>query len=125
MDNLLNVAIEEAEEFLAEAEWLFKGGFYRGLINRCYYSYYWLIKGVLSTIDVETKSHKGIQMMFAQHFIKTEAIPLKFNNYLSQLSEERGVADYDLDDEFSKEDAIEALEMVKEFLNYITKDFNT
>jgi uncharacterized protein (UPF0332 family) len=98
MANLLNVAIEEAEEFLAEAEWLFKGNFYRGLINRCYYSYYWLDKGVLSTISVETKSHKGIQMMFAQHFIKTEIIPSKFNNYLSQLSEERGVADYDLDD---------------------------
>ncbi len=76
-------------------------------------------------MNVETKSYKGIQMIFAQHFIKINVIPAKFNNYLSQLPEERGAADYDLDDEFSEEDAIEALEIVKDFLNYTKKEFSS
>lgn len=61
--------------------------------------------------------------MFAKYFIKNKPFPIKFNNYLSQLSEERGVADYDFDDDFTKEDALEALRMVQEFMTFIKQNY--
>ena len=123
MEANLKEAIVEAEEFLQEAEWLFMGGFYRGLINRCYYSYFWIVRGLLAEHNINPKSHAGIHNKFGEIFIKTGEIPQHFNTYLVRLSQKREKADYDLDDVHEKDDAIFALKMVKEFLEFTKEKY--
>ncbi len=62
---------------------------YRGAMNRCYYAYYYLAKGILTTKGIVAKTHKGLNSEFGRVFIKTQEIPLDYGEYLGYLFRER------------------------------------
>jgi uncharacterized protein (UPF0332 family) len=96
---------------------------YRGAMNRCYYSYYYLVKGILVSKGVIAKTHKGLNTEFSKLFIKTKEIPLEYGEYLGYLFRERQTADYEPEEEIAKEEVDKALLMVEEFINYIKEKY--
>ena len=64
-------------------------GRYRGAMNRCYYAYYYLAKGILVKKGILAKTHKGLNSEFGRVLIKTQEIPLMDGEYLGYLFKER------------------------------------
>ena len=62
----------DAEEFLEEAKILYQHDKFRGILNRCYYSYFWLIKGLLHEKGQHIKTHQGVETKFFEFYIKNE-----------------------------------------------------
>ena len=119
MNEDIKDAIAHAEDSLIEAKVLFANHLFKGAVNRCYFAYFWLVRGLLFQEDIFTKSHNGVQTKFSEHFIKTGKLPKKYNDYLSVLQASRGAVDYDLESEFSEEDVKRYLDWVEEFLSYV------
>ena len=123
MDNLLKLSMADAEEFLEEAKILYQYDKFRGILNRCYYSYFWLVKGLLHQNGQHIKTHQGVETKFFELYIKNEEIPKKYHTFLKKLGLKRESADYEMDEIFDKEDADEALEMVEDFMKYVKEKY--
>ena len=105
-----------AEERIKSAGILLKEGLYRDSISRSYYALFEIIRALLATKGVITKTHSGLIRQFGQYFIKTKIIPKKYAAWLSELAEERQLADYERLVEFNKTKAEKAIIEAKEFI---------
>jgi uncharacterized protein (UPF0332 family) len=105
-----------AKERIKSAELLLKERLYRDSISRSYYALFEVIRALLATKGVITKTHSGLIKQFGQYYIKTKIIPKKYAARLSELAEERQLADYERLIEFSKVKAEKALKEAKEFV---------
>lgn len=110
-----------AKERIESAEVLLKEGHYRDSISRSYYAIFEVIRALLSTKGQVTKTHAGLIRQFGQYYIKTKIIPKKYAIYLSELAEERQLADYERLIEFNKSRAEKALKEAKEFIELAQK----
>jgi uncharacterized protein (UPF0332 family) len=73
----------------------------------------------LSTEDIFPKSHKGILVMLSRHFIKTGKISKQSGEFYSQLFQERQLADYADESNYTKEFVEELLDFTKQFIAQI------
>ena|SRR3972149_3279484 len=110
-----------AKERIKSAGILLKEGLYRDSISRSYYALFEVIRALLATKGVITKTHSGLIRQFGQYYIKTKIIPKKYAAWLSKLAEERQLADYERLIEFNKAKAEKALETAKEFVELAKK----
>lgn len=117
--NSLDLALDTFDD----AKFLAQNERYRGAMNRCYYAYYYLAKGVLITKGIVAKTHKGLNSEFGRIFIKTQEIPLEYGEYLGYLFKERQTADYQPEEEIGKEEVDEALRMVGDFINFVKEKY--
>ena len=117
--NILDLALDTFDD----AKFLAQNERYRGAMNRCYYAYYYLAKGILVTKGIVVKTHKGLNSEFGRVFIKTSEIPLEYGEYLGYLFRERQTADYEPEEEIQKEEIDKALFMVEEFINFVKQKY--
>jgi uncharacterized protein (UPF0332 family) len=117
--NSLDLALDTFDD----AKFLAQYARYRGAVNRCYYAYYYLAKGILVTKGIVAKTHKGLNSEFGRVFIKSAEIPLEYGEYLGYLFRERQTADYEPDEEIGKEEIDKALFMVEEFINFVKEKY--
>jgi uncharacterized protein (UPF0332 family) len=122
MESNLQNAMEKAEDFLITAKDNLMYDHLLGAVNRCYYAYFWIVRGLLFEKDVFVKSHSGVKLKFSELFIKTQIIPDKYGYYLSKLMTKRQNADYDLGSDFTKEDVEEMITWTDDFLEYIKQN---
>jgi uncharacterized protein (UPF0332 family) len=123
MNEDIKDSISLALDTFDDAKFMAQFGRYRGAMNRCYYAYYYLAKGLLITKGIIPKTHKGLNSEFGRLFIKTEEIPLQYGEYLGYLFKERQTADYEPEEEIGKEEIEEALRMVEEFINFVKEKY--
>lgn len=119
IQNSLDLALDTFDD----AKFLAQNERYRGAMNRCYYAYYYLAKGILVTKGIVVKTHKGLNSEFGRVFIKTAEIPLEYGEYLGYLFRERQTADYEPEEEIQKEEIDKALFMVEEFINFVKQKY--
>jgi uncharacterized protein (UPF0332 family) len=112
-----------AEDALDDAK--FNAQYHRDRVaaNRCYYAFYHMTKGLLVSNDIHTKTHTGLNSEFNRIFIKTNLFPPKFGKYLQVLFSMRQTADYEPEQEITKEDIDKALQMVEEFINFVKEKY--
>jgi uncharacterized protein (UPF0332 family) len=122
MQQTLQKYFDKAEDSLEEAIACFKIQKYSGTISRAYYSMYDCVEAMLSIYDTYPKSHQGVAVKFSEYFIKTGLVELRFKEYLKQTFDNRQVADYDMDGSLSENDAKQAIESAKAFLE-MAKEF--
>ena len=82
-----------------------------------------MAKGILVSKKIVVKTHSGLNSEFNRVFIKTQIIPQKFGKYLNFLFTERQTADYEPEEEISKEEVDKALQMVEEFINFVKEKY--
>lgn len=115
IEKLLN----EAEDSLNDAEYLFKDGRLKACSNRSYYSMFYCVQALLFNFEVFTKTHKGLQNQFNLNFVKTGIFDEKYGKIFQRGFDKRQSTDYDYDYEISEKEAKEFLDSAAEFLDKI------
>lgn len=123
MNEELTRYIEEAENELVCARNLLGDEMYRGAVGHCYYVCLWLVRGLLATKELFTKTHTGADSLFNEHFIKTGEISIKHKITLRELFNQRQNADYDLDSHFTEKDVVRFIGKAEDFLHFVKTTF--
>jgi uncharacterized protein (UPF0332 family) len=116
--------LKRADETLNEAKFMFENGMYHGSINRIYYSCYYAVLALMITKDFNSKTHKGISILFHQHFIKTEILPKELGLFFSQMFNVRQENDYQDFIEIETEILPQWLGQAEQFLQIIKEHIN-
>ncbi len=123
MDENIKDSLSLALDTFDDAKFLAQNERYRGAINRCYYAYFYMAKGILVSKGIVVKTHSGLNSEFNRVLIKTQIIPQNFGKYLNFLFTQRQTADYEPEEEIEKEEIDKALFMEEEFINYVKEKY--
>ena len=74
LSNCLSLAEEEIQAALR----LHPDGLHRGVVNRCYYAFFWTVRGLLLDKNVVAKTHSGVELRFSNLYIKPGLLPVHF-----------------------------------------------
>lgn len=119
---------QRAGQALRAAEILADAGYPADALSRAYYATLHAAKAALSVLNVVTASHAAVRRMFGLHLIRTGEIEREWASHLGEILDDRLAADYDVEMEFTSEEAAQACQHARAFLNRIqtyllTKDF--
>jgi len=123
-ETLLRYRMKQAEETLADAEAMAKGELSpRSIVNRAYYAMFYAVLGLFlkTNVTLKTSKHSGIISMFDQTFILSGKVDKQFSKSLHKMFNARQVADYKELVEVSSEEAEDALEAARKFIEEIKK----
>ena len=113
--------IENAEEKLGAAKYLFEGGFYNDAASRAYYSMFYAARALLSTKKIYPKKHKGVILKFGLEFVKEGFVEAVYGHTLTHAKDRREVADYAIESRISEEEAESIVEDAERFLERIKR----
>ena len=111
--------MDVAHEELESAQILLESGKFRSSVGRSYYAMFHAAKAALSNKGVETKTHRGTIGRFGLEFIKPGFVEELYSKALSFAMDERLAADYEPAAVFSGEEALDALEKAKDFVDRV------
>lgn len=114
--------LEKAEETIASAEYDLNGGFLLATANRAYYGCYYCMCALLDTQNVYAKTHQGVHAKFSELFIKSRLFPIETARDITYIFESRQQADYDLDTDFTADEAKDFINKAKRFYQ-LTKTY--
>ena len=119
---------QRAGQALRAAEVLADAGYPADALSRAYYATLHAAKAALSVHNVVTVSHAAVRRMFGLHLIRTGEIERAWASHLGEILDDRLAADYDVETEFTSEEATQACQRARAFLDRIqhyllTKDF--
>ncbi len=123
-ETLFIYRLKEAEETLQEARRMLEGNFSsRTIINRAYYSMFYLLLALFLKNDVNIKSskHKGVLSLFDKEFVKTGKIDKRYSEMLHATFDARLEGDYKELIQFSSDAAAGFVERAEEFLTGVRK----
>lgn len=108
-----------AEEKLEAAEYLFEGKFYSDAVSRAYYSMFYSAKLLLSIKELYPRTHKGVISQFGLEFVKTGFMEDVYGRALTHAKDRREVADYDLEKDFTSQEAEAIIDDARDFLDKV------
>ncbi len=88
--------IERAEETLREADENLASGHFSLAANRYYYACFHAVHALFVMNELYAKSHEGMSILFAKHFVKTGLFDAKFSSFGTRLENLREKADYEV-----------------------------
>ena len=121
---LLRLHLGKAHACLTDGEQLMEMGSISAAANRFYYAAFHTVHSLFVANDIISKTHRGTNFQFNQHFIQTGIFDPKFGRFLAVMENMREKADYDVIYDVSREDlealkplAYELLEFTEKLLN--------
>jgi uncharacterized protein (UPF0332 family) len=123
-ETLFQYRIKQAEETLADADAMAKGGLSpRSIVNRAYYAMFYAVLALLlkANVNLKTSKHSGVISTFDQVFIRSARIDKQFSKELHKMFNARQVADYKELVEVSSDEVDDALEAARKFVEEIRK----
>ena len=110
---------EKAKRFLRTAELSLNDGDYDSCASRCYYAMFFVTEALLLTKNLRASSHKGVIILFGEHFIKTELIRKGSGKMLRRAYDLRQKGDYAIGFMVNENDARDMLKGAKEFVKEV------
>jgi uncharacterized protein (UPF0332 family) len=107
------------KEKLEAAEYLFEGKFYSDAVSRAYYSMFYSAKLLLSIKELYPRTHKGVISQFGLEFVKTGFMEDVYGRALTHAKDRREVADYDLEKDFTSQEAEAIIDDARRFLDRV------
>lgn len=101
---------------LRAAQVLLREDLYADSISRSYYAVLHAAKAALQIHNINAESHAAIKRLFGLHLIQTGYIESEWSSHLSEGSDERLAADYNVALSFSEQQAMNEYNRAKEFL---------
>jgi uncharacterized protein (UPF0332 family) len=120
-EDLINYRIRKAYESLEEAKILAKSNHWNTVVNRLYYSCFYIVNALFSKHDLITKTHSGTKSEFHKLFIKTGTFDKSIGKLYSELLDKRQEGDYQDFYSFEKNDIEPLIDMTEEFIKIIDK----
>ena len=106
----------KAKRFLRSAEVLLKDGDYDSCVSRSYYAMFFMTEATLLTKGLKASSHKGVIILFGEHFIKTGILRKELGRILNDSYDSRQIGDYAVGFKITKEEAESRLEKARNFV---------
>ncbi|HLA59335.1 MAG TPA: HEPN domain-containing protein [Puia sp.] len=116
-------ALDKSAEAIENAKYNLKGGFITATTNRAYYACYYAMISLLYTQNVYAKTHQGARAKFSELFIKTSIFPIEMSDSIALLFDSRQEADYDLDENITKEEAASLITKAEDIYQLINAYF--
>ncbi len=123
-DSLLAYRLKEAEETLADAEWMLQNGLSpRSITNRAYYAMFYAILSLFlkAGIKAKTSKHAGVISVFDKEFIHAGKLDVRYSKTLHKIFEARQTIDYKELAEVSVEEASDHVKYAREFVDAVKK----
>ena len=95
------------------------GRYYADAISRSYYAVMHAAKAALQLYDVDVNRHRALGGLFGQHIINRNLLRAELSKEISDLSQLRSDADYNVDMVFGEADARAAYQRATAFLDRI------
>lgn len=105
-----------ADEFLEDAESLYKMGSLRSAESRLYYSIFHAARALLFERGLKAKTHKGTISLFGEKIIGKGIVDERYSKLLSRSFSAREAADYGVDVEINAEELEERIEEARSFI---------
>ena len=118
---VVSFRIQKAKDTFAEAEGIAQLGYWNAVINRLYYSCYYITNALLIKNKYEAQSHRGIIGLLGLHFIKNEIVSKEAGRLYSKLFELRQTGDYDDLFSLSEQDVKPLIPLAKDYISEISK----
>jgi len=118
-DDIFNLIESKCISFLSN----YKSTNYRECVSSLFYVAESLARYVLAHHGYFPVSHEGIQVLLAQHFIKTGTLKKNVYNYLTNLYMRRKDADYKGFVDFDKDDVTTYWQWICEIVDDMSKFF--
>lgn len=121
---LLAFRMKEAEETLADAEGMLKGGLsLRSTSNRAYYAMFYAVLALFlkAGITAKTSKHAGVIAVFDKEFIHAGKLDARYSQLLHKTFEARQTIDYKELVEVTVEEASGYVKGAREFVNAVKK----
>lgn len=109
----------KAKRFLRSAEVLLKDGDYDSCVSRSYYAMFFMTEATLLTKGLKASSHKGVIILFGEHFIKTGILRKELGRILNDSYDSRQIGDYASGFKITKEEAESRLEKARNFVTEV------
>ena len=116
---LVRAEWQRAGQALGAAEVLRDAGYPADALSRAYYATLHAAKAALYVHDVATASHAAVRRMFGLHLIQTGEIESEWASHLGEILDDRLAADYDVEARVTSEEANEAYQQARAFLDRI------
>jgi uncharacterized protein (UPF0332 family) len=127
--DLLKYRIDRAKETAGEAEMALKHNKLRLAENGIYYAIFYIVHALSILSGFSTSKHATLKGWFNKEFVFPGKIDSKFYKIYNRAFDKRQEGDYDDFVTFEKEEVIEDLENMKQFLkeleHYINKQLTT
>ncbi|MBD0288102.1 MAG: HEPN domain-containing protein [Flavisolibacter sp.] len=98
-------ALNKAKDSLESAAYNVEGGFELAAVNRAYYTCYYCMTALLYLVNAYAKTHQGTHAKFSELYIRTGTFPATTSEIISLLFEQRQAADYNLNADFTADEA--------------------
>lgn len=108
--------LERAEQSIQAARQLASNGYYDFAASRAYYAAFYAATAVLLHEGIELSKHSAVIASIHQRFVKTGKLDKEQGKTLNWLFELRGVGDYGSTAHVSHDEAEQAIEAAKRFL---------
>lgn len=111
--------MDNAREMLDTADENFNSQRYRSACNRAYYGMFYAASALLFSNGKSYGKHSAVLAAFRQDFVKTGEFDKKWSDDYRLVMESRHTADYVLDNDVEKEDAVEVIAKAKAFVKEV------
>lgn len=111
--------LERAEQSLGAAQELVSRGYYDFAASRAYYAAFYATTALLLPEGLEPSKHSGVIASVHQKFVKTGRLDHEQGKALNWLFELRGVGDYGVTQHVSRQEAEQAIQTARDFMNTI------
>ncbi len=119
--NMVLAEWNRARESLRAAETLTRERCYADAISRAYYAILHAAKATLHVHDIAAESHAAVRRMFGLHLVRSGEIEPEWSAYLGESLDDRLAADYDVEADFSREEARSECRRSREFLGRVKR----
>jgi hypothetical protein len=128
IETLISFRSQQAKETLDDAKKMIEMKMHpRSIVNRTYYSMFYIVLALLYkyNIEVKTSKHIGVISLFDTNFVHTNKIDVHFSKILHKQFKMRLKGDYKEDTLLTEDDAKSSYENAELFLSEIAKLINT
>ena len=118
---IINHWIEKSYRTLNSAKYNFQGGYLETVLDRLYYSAFYMVMAYLTLKNVKFKKRSGVKAYFFQELVKEGIIDKKYGKLYNQLYYLREEADYSPNLQIPKEKVKELINETEIFLKNLEK----
>lgn len=93
-EELVRTWLRQAQDTLADAEYLAEGRRWKSCVGRIYYAAFYAVSALLVNRGYNFSSHRGVETLFNQDFGATGAVPADLVALYNELHKNRLLADY-------------------------------
>jgi uncharacterized protein (UPF0332 family) len=115
----------QAQESLAAAKMLHRGGYYGFAAARAYYAMFYVAEAFLLDKGLAFGKHSAVIAAFGEHFTKTGIVPPEFHRYLIRGLQVRHAGDYGKARSVTAEEAALQINLAGQFLDLAAQHFGS